>query len=208
MARRSRKVSESVEEGTRSTLAPPWSASPSRPPRHVLYCDNEEKARRYIVNAYSLYAIKKIFDALVGDTKVEQLTRDTCEVDERITIKSDTLEDIMEYEYTSEEEAWELPSPYPQEINLFLHGNRMSQDIVHVERDDRGNVKSSSSKKPSVDRSKFVTIQDICAELKIEPRDGRAILRKAKIEKPEGGWLWQGPKADEIKKLLASKNSK
>lgn len=34
------------------------------------------------------------------------------------------------------------------------------------------------------------TIQQLCEKLKIEPSDARKALRKAKVEKPEAGWVW------------------
>jgi hypothetical protein len=186
----------------------PWSSSPRRPPRYVLYCYNHESERQYIVNAYSLYAIRKIFDHLVADNEIEpsSLDPDHTMTFGEIDIKSDEMQEILDHQYTELEEAWDLPAPYPNDISNFLHGARMSKEL---ERRDDGEPrqprekKTPVEKKPKLDRSKFITVQSIAEDLKMDPRDARAALRKAKIDKPVGGWLGDETWAKTIRDILA-----
>jgi hypothetical protein len=208
MARRKQRTEASESDAPkRSKLEPAWPSSPTRNPRYVLYCTNHESERQYIVNSYGLYAIRKIFDAL---TEGQELEPSPLDPERTITfgdidIKSDELKEIMAHKYSAEEEAWELPVPYPQEIERFLHGPRMSREIEHAEVNEKGDVVRAppKPKAPKVDRSKFITVQALAEEIGIDPRDARAALRKAKVEKPAGGWLGDEEWAKGIRDVLA-----
>lgn len=192
MARKRRATEEhtAVHQG----LEPAWSASPSRNPRFVLYCVNHENDKRYVVNSYGCYAIKKILDYMIDG---QEVTRggNLLQFGE-IDVRSDQLDDILKYEYTDEEEAWSLPSPYPEDINRFVRGCKT------VEEGEAPKAPVVSTKKQKVDRTGKTSIQELCEELKIEPRDARAALRKAKIEKPAGGWLFCGDELDKIRAII------
>ena len=47
-----------------------------------------------------------------------------------------------------------------------------------------------------------VPLKKLCAEIDLEPKDARAILRKAKVEKPGGRWEWTKEDAENIKAIL------
>jgi hypothetical protein len=199
MARR-RSSTDPDTNGARSTLQEPWSSSPTRPPRYVLKCYNHETGKLYLVNSYALYAARKIFDAVVG---AKDWTRNgnavTCH---DIDITSDEMDAIVKHEYTPEEKAWDLPLPYPHDINQFLH------DVRRPRKDDDEAPAPKPTKPAPVKTSKpeskrgEVTIQHICDELKMLPRDARAILRKAKVDKPAGGWAGDAKWGADIKAIL------
>lgn len=177
-------------------LEPAWPASPSRNPRFVLYCVNHENDKQYVVNSYACYAAKKIIDYMVDgrDTERSTLNANTlCFGD--IDIRSDQLDEILAHKYTPLEEEWELPTPYPEDINRFLRGRKSIESSSEA-------PKAPVAKKQKVDRTGKITIQQLCEELKIEPRDARAALRKAKMQKPDGGWLFTSDQVDDIKKLI------
>ena len=213
MARRikgNKKRTEQTDEAPRrSGLEEAWSASPRRPPRYVLYCNNHDSERQYVVNSYARYAIRKIFDALIGENEIEPspLDPDHTMTFGDIDIRSEQMDEILAHVYTKEEEAWELMAPYPADIDHFLHGARMSKSFE--QRNESGNVikparepKAPKPVKERIDRSAFITVQSLAEDIGIDPRDARAALRKAKIEKPAGGWLGDEAWAKGIRDVL------
>jgi hypothetical protein len=211
MGRRKQRVNEDKGEvSKRSRLADPFPSSPTKPPRFVLYCNNHENERQYVVNAFSVYAARKLFDALVGENEVEPspLDPDRTMTFGDIDIKSEQMDKILAHQYSKEEEEWELPQPYPGDIDAFLTGRRMSKRLdgeegpkrIAKEGDNPQQVKREA--KPKVDRSKFITVQSLAADIGIDPRDARAALRKARVEKPAGGWLGDETWAKGIRDIL------
>lgn len=211
MARRKQRTNKGTaeaHEAPRSGLKEPWGSSPSRPPQYVLYCVNHENDRQYVINARELYGIRKIFDAIVGNNEIEPSP--LCEktvVFGDIDIKSDQLKAILDHQYTKAEEAFELPAPYPADIERFLYGDRMNRELPRT--DEGGNVvkpervkKEPVERKPKVDRTDKITVQQLAEEAGIDPRDARAALRKAKIAKPDGGWLGDEEWAKTIRPVL------
>lgn len=203
--KRTRKGASDANEAAVSTgLEKAWPSSPARPPRFVLYCTNHDSDRRYIVNSYACYAIRKIFDALVGENEVEPSP-----LDERtmtfgdIDIKSDQMQTILDYQYSKAEEEWTLPMPYPEQIHLFLYGQRMARALPSADSEPAPKKKDPVERKPKMDRTGKITVQSIAEELKMDPRDARAALRKAKVAKPAGGWLGDEAWAKDIRGILA-----
>lgn len=212
MARRKQRVSKSpsdTDEAPRSTkLEEAWSSAPTRNPRYVLYCTNHENDRVWVVNSYGCYAIRKIFDALIEGQEVEPspLDPDRTMTFGDIDIKSDQMDKILAHVYTPAEEEWELPRPYPDNIAAFLSGGRITKalqgETTKVTKEGKVERVPKEPKKPSIDRSKFITVQSLAEEEGIDPRDARAALRKAKVEKPEGGWLGDEAWAKGIRTIL------
>ena len=56
-------------------------------------------------------------------------------------------------------------------------------------------------KRPS--REGLVSVSSISEGLKISPKEARAALRRAKIEKPEVGWAWSPSEVEDIKKKIS-----
>lgn len=197
------------EEKVGNALEHAWPASPTRPPRFVLYCTNHATDRQYIVNTYSLYAARKLFDALVGENDVEPspLDPDRTMTFGDIDIKSDQMDSILAHVYVPAAIEWELPAPYPSEIESFLTGRRMSKA---VETTAANGIISKSApverktveRKLKVDRTGKITVQQLAEEIGIDPRDARAALRKAGTPKPDGGWLGDESWAKDIRTIL------
>lgn len=213
MARRNKGTSkgkgETNDAPRKGGLEEPWSSSPTRNPRYVLYCNNHENERLLVVNSYARYAIRKLFDAIVGDNEIEPspLDPDRTMTFGDIDIKSEQMDEILAHVYTPEEEAWELGFPYPGYIESFLHGGRMAKFEPGQEVKERGEKRervAAQPKAPKLDRSQFITVQSLAEEIGIDPRDARAALRKAKIEKPAGGWLGDETWAKGIRDILAA----
>ncbi len=216
MARRKQRVKkgeDQVDEAPRrSGLEEPWPSCPRRNPRYVLYCYNHENDRRYIINSYARYAIRKIFDLIVGDNQIEPSPLDpkrTITFGD-IDIKSDEMEEILAHKYTKEEEAWNLMAPYHEDVRNFLHGGRISNALDDPTQPKSARVpREPKPVKERIDRSQFITVQSLAEDIGIDPRDARAALRKAKIEKPSIGWMWENEKdTKEVKKILADAKKK
>jgi len=58
-------------------------------------------------------------------------------------------------------------------------------------------------RQPKVDKKAgLITVGEIAAQLKIDPKEARTSLRKQKTPKPAEGWAWSADKVDEIKKTI------
>lgn len=206
MGRKKQRAHEDKNEASKaSPLEPAWTSSPRRNARYGLTCINHDSDRQYVINSYGLYAIRKIYDALTDGHTVEpsklEPSRVMCFGD--IDIRSDEMPQILAHKYTKAEEAWDLPSPYPEQIASFLNGPRMSRELQHRDDGTPKPVREKIERKPRIDRSQFITVQSIAADIGIDPRDARAALRKAKIDKPIGGWLGDETWAKGIRDILA-----
>ena len=100
----------------------PWPSSPMRKPQYALYCDHVS-GRQWVTNSFGIYAIRKIYDGLVGTAKGVPQGKDTIRFGD-FTIRSDELKEIIAHKYTAEEAEWVLPTPYPETIRQFLTGVR------------------------------------------------------------------------------------
>ena len=100
----------------------PWPSSPLRKPRYALYCDHVS-GRHWTTNSFGIYAIKKIYDGLIGTGKGVLQGEDTIRFGD-VTIRSDELKEIIAHKYSPEEAEWVLPTPYPETTSQFLTGVR------------------------------------------------------------------------------------
>lgn len=73
---------------------------------------------------------------------------------------------------------------------------------ARASRAEKREPREPKAPKEKVDRSGMVSANDIAAELKVEGREVRAVLRAMKLEKPAGGWFFTKDKAEEIKKAV------
>lgn len=192
-------------------------SSPTRPPRYTLYLTNQEEGFLYTPNFARCFAAKKAVDYILDkNTRWEWVSKDTIrcfdEEDGWLNIKSEELEEIVEYDYLEAEAEWELPSPLPRELDRALRikydprvseesqrDGRRSTQVSSKQSDDRGANKARGRSKTSAGGS--VSLADIAEELGLDPRKARATLR-GKMDKPEQGWQWPAEEVGDIKKLL------
>jgi hypothetical protein len=190
------------------TLKPPFPSSPSRPPFCELKITCEERDMMHVHSFGSAYSAKKMIEALIGDDDYKEINDQVIKTDRGIKIKSKHLIEVMNHKYSPEEKAWELPKPYPRMIKLF-RGEAYSKEedgalpipkkaVMPTRVDKPVKEKKPRAAKPDG----LITIQDICAEMKVEPSKARAALRKSNTPKPDHGWAWDAKGAEAIRKIL------
>lgn len=136
------------------------------------------------------YAAKTVLEYLIGDqeprwTALNKFVTSTgvevsCAVSEDRKAENE-LEIALNYKRTKAEQAFVLPEKDRKSIDHML---RPYPDVEKLTI-GKAKVERASRNKPD---GKHITVAQICEELGIEPRDGRAALRKAKFEKPDHGW--------------------
>jgi len=184
-------------------LEQPFPSSPSRPPKFSIYCRYPHnapmgEARRFVWTFSAAYAARHFIDRIIGEDKFKWKRRNIIQtargVEIRVLDEDDGLETVMEYEMTRAEEAWQIPEPRCRELETFL---RPLGDEARTE------PHAARTTAPRASRDGLVSMAQICARVGIEPRDGRAALRRARIDKPDAGWAWAADEAVKIEKLLS-----
>jgi hypothetical protein len=210
VARRRKELARSegvVEE--RAIRSEEWApASPTRPPTHSIRFDNGPD-RLLVVSYCATWAAKKAVDTVIGEEEFKWINNRVIEVENGVRIKSDQLEEIMEYEMPARYEEWDFP---PHETNKLRQIAMSSTDIEKAREERR--PKNPATGEPLPPRIKkergatremrkgLVTVQQICEELGIDPREARGFFRKRKLEKPAVGWAFDEGRANEIRKML------
>jgi hypothetical protein len=189
---------------------PVWSpSSPMRPPTHGLTVTHgfEKLAHQ---NFTHVFAAKKFFDLIVRDDKFKWINTKTIEVEgvtPKITIKSDELEEIVEYKYKGNEAAFVLPMPYPGYAAL-MRGEHSERPTAKVDPADlpqphkKDKPAKTVEKKERVPRASpdgMITATQLAEQLGVKPTVLRSALRGLKLTKPAGGWLWTPADAKEVK---------
>ena len=190
-----------------SGLEDPFPSSPMRSPRYGVYVSYRGEFRCYI-NFYARYAMKKFVEACLNgnDYKWVDGTRsgggEAIEDSTGLLLEGPGLEDVINHEMNSLEEAWQLPEPYVRQAQYI----RIRQVPVSIKLEEVSNSPQKAvikePKKARVDKSGLITIGSIAEELGIDAGEARKILRSKKVEKPEAGWAWSEDEVDSIKKLL------
>jgi hypothetical protein len=216
--RKNSDTGEGVVEGRDIIPQDYLPASPRRNPTHSLKVWN---GSRFATFAWTkAFAAKKAVDFLIGEDEYKWLDNRTIITDSGIKIKSDELEDIMEHEFSKSEQEWDF-APHDQD-GFALRAMRKSDEDLVTERKERNvrtayvgderpkaSRKEKGSSKPRASRDGLVTIQAICEELGIDPRDARRVLRGSKtFQKGESGWAWPEGQADEVRKFLGKQKWK
>lgn len=188
-------------------------AFPSSPQRLPLlgFSIRHEDDRFQHVNFAAEYAARHFLDLLLQDTKFKWVTDYEIEVHEPFFfwIKSDgvSLDDLMEYKMTKEEQDWELPAPYPALATRIRRGKAPSGEHQLITPDEPIAIKPKTSpapvknvprtpakpkKAPRPSAEGLITIGDVAAEYGFDAKAARGILRKHSIEKPDHGrWEWK-----------------
>lgn len=205
---------ETKTEARNAGLEQPFPQAPNRPARHVIYATRQDNAERGCVMTFRAdYAAKHFLDVLIGSDEWEEVkspVEGSLQIltDSGVLIRASTLDRLLNYELTDAEREWELPSTYEREASqvrvAFVRRERRSDD-EETSTDEA--PKPKREKKAKVDRSSKVTIQAVAEELGMTPKEARTILRKLKIEKPDGGWLFDSADVPALKEKL-QKNRK
>lgn len=204
-------------------LKPHSPSSPARPPVEHFYftvrTDEGDKVRFFTRGFGAEYAAHYWISAILEhpatqnwkDTNTLVLQADNGYT---LTIKGSHLEDMIEYQPNKEEKQWTPPYPDSAQLERLTRFETISFRTTpsQPEEPNASEPKTKStpkqalrhrSQKPSPDGT--ITVAAICAELNIQPNKGRQLLRKAKIQKPQGGWTFKldDPMVTMIRELLA-----
>lgn len=150
----------------------------------------------------ALYAAKKFLDAVLDDREFTWVDDNTIQLPGlnslKITAPVGSIEGIVTHSYTPLEDEWKLTTPYDGYARTLATGHwRTAQQ--QMEREEK--TPASSPRTPRPSKEGLVSVQNICTELKMHPRDARKILR-GKVEKPSAGWAFPASEVAAIKKLL------
>jgi hypothetical protein len=166
------------------------------------------KDRSASIPVYATYAAKKTIEYILrGDefkwTAVDQITTAGELVITAVGMSGRTaLEAIMEYEYRRGEDDWQLSDSDCRKFDYFLAAERQeAAEPTAVTEKRAPREKVERAPKPS--RDGLVSVGDIAAELDIEPREARGILRSLKLPKPDVGWAWPAAEAAQVKAQIA-----
>ena len=177
-------------------LQNPLPASPRRLPVAVLYFDG---ITRLVSNWAALYAAKRQLLDAIDDHSYKQTSPTTIVTDDDVHIRSEQLNDLLEYEFTKEESAWRLPDRDAALLLRLRNAPRSRADAPTPAKSPRPAVTPRQPRTPRPDG--LVSLADICAELHIDAREARAILRKTML-KGEHGWSFPADQVDAIKTKL------
>jgi hypothetical protein len=147
MARRRRGIPEShrVVEG----LEKPWPSAPGRLAKFYIRIACE--GRRFDATFAACYAAWHFLDAAIGDGEFKWISHERIRTTEGVEIYSPELEDIVEYDPTPEEEAWDLPEVYKWQCFYVSTGRKLEKKI-------KKNI-------PDVDSDKVFSREDPVASL-------------------------------------------
>lgn len=191
-------------------LERPFPSAPKVPPKFVIAVTRQS---HYNTEAFvAMYAAHIFVLAVINEREYKWLNEKELKIDDT-TIKGDELEDIIEYKLKPAEREWELPEPYLSRAHFLATGERHTPALPanpiltpkQTRAAERVILEGKSPRAPAApraDRTGLVSIQDICATLKIEPRIARAALRKLNTPKPDVGWAWSPAEAKKIEALI------
>jgi len=206
MARR-RAVTERDQAVVKGIRTQDWMpSSPTRNPTHALYI--RWQGRLFATSYCACFAAKKAFDLAVDGDEYKWIDHRTVQTSRGVTISSDELEEIVEYDYSKEEQEWDFPDNDRRSVLVVVRPQTKEEREARNQRlgvNDDSEPRERPAKKERVPRASkegLTTIQQIAQELKAEAGDCRAVLRKKKIDKPDVGWAWEPAKAAEIRAML------
>lgn len=185
----------------------PYGSAPNFPNKYCLYVDKGEG--RIVNTFYTAYAARKFLDILLEDDSVAKIRGLTGQMDTivsstSIKVRCTYIDELIDYQYSAKEEQWGLGEPV-RSAAIRFRASTHEYSAHEAANDDKGEPKVKREKVEKVPRPSkegLITIQQICEELKMEPREARSILRKMEVVKPVPGWAWEKIKVDEIKTLL------
>jgi hypothetical protein len=185
-------------------LADPFPHPPQKAGKYQVRIFRDKDLKALLIFA-ACYAARHFVDLCLKDQKWDYVGDHRLEADDgHILIWSEQLHEIMDHKMTQEEAAWELPRPYPNYAHMVLDGTWSDSKEVKAEPEPHPAPATKHEKTPKSSRDGLISIGQIATELRLDPREARAILRKKNIEKPTAGWAWSEEEVLAIKKLLTS----
>jgi len=195
------------EAGERA-LEPPFPSNPNRPARVVFYISWKDKIQ--VVSFSAWYAARHYIEALQEasgadsykfkkrKTESGYVIRQGIEYDNGLRVETHSREELdntLEYKWKAGEEEWQLPEPYPFHIHMLF-----SDEVRHIDTPKE----KARIERQRVDKTGLISINLLCEQLDIVPREARGVLR-ANLTKPAVGWAWPADEIEAIKKLLRDK---
>lgn len=181
-------------------LPTPHPSAPKHPPRFNVSFAKGDRIF-YSIGFREMYAFKHLMNLMLDDREWSWTSETQIDTKDGFVIKSDHLEDVIEYKLTAKERQWTPTLPWSREWSELNHGKPTSSPTGErkkaepVERVKR-------SKTPRASRDGLVPLQQIADEMKLEPKACRVALRKSKIDKPDAGWAWPASEVEAIKATI------
>lgn len=229
---RARKSHDLDEEKAKTKLQPAWGKCGDNPYVIYcdLTRDGDEYPRILVKNFKAKYAAKYMLTKLTHNDTWEEcdpigsrrgiITSGGV----RITMSGDSLFMLLDYEPTGAELEWR-DEQTEKHVLQFKYGSsegakRRDEDQdgsgghdpevsqresdANPPRDKHGDRSKRQPREPKsrVDTSGYVSANNIAAELKVEGREVRGVLRSLKLEKPAHGWSWPKVEAEKIKEKV------
>lgn len=216
--RRSRRTDERLS---------PFPHHPRKPGIYVLYIDWPEKDQSCVYIYAEAFGAKRHLDILLEgldftvakDDDLVGLIDDKrwLRAENGIRIRCRLLQDILDHVDSPEEAEWQFETRHVRAIEAFRYGEARTpqEDIDQPKETPQESAKKArrakrrkakreaSPRAPRETPDGMITVATIAESLNILPREARARLRKAKVTKPDAGWIWPLGEADEIKALIA-----
>jgi hypothetical protein len=228
-ARKSHEAGEEKAKSSRTKLKPAYASNVGG--NHlVVYADLQREsdpyARVLILNFAAEYAARHMIDLLIHNDEwewVDPLGSRKCIKTTggvRVSMFGDALAMLLDYKMSEEEKAWS-DDLLTQNVLRFKYGvheaAKKSDDNEELEdgagetlgegrtvkpKSKRKEPRAPKEPKVKVDKSGYVSANDIAKELKVEGREVRGVLRGLGLTKPDIGWAW--PKdSKELKDIRA-----
>jgi hypothetical protein len=212
-------------------------SSPTKPPKHTLYITNQEEGFLYTPAFRATFAAKKAVDYILGkNERWEWQSKDRIrafdEEDGWCDIRCSELEEIVDYDWLEDEEGWELPPPYPHDLDRALRikydprvseqsqrdrgaGRRHSAEVDDASEDKDEGAEGHQPRKRrdggedggGADARKRQSAGSNVSLADIAGELGidprkARAMLRGKVDKPTGGWSWPKDEVETIKKLL------
>lgn len=181
-------------------LPEPFPSAPLRPGKYVMYISRGKVEEIHIFA--QVWAAKHFVLACLGDTPYVLESNEHLRAENGLFIRSSRMAEIMNHRLSKKEQQWELPTPYNGRAYFLKHGERMEREARPAPMKKERARRPRRERKPRTSREGLVDMKQICADLDCKPRDARAVLRKAKVEKPDAGWAFPPERAEEIKAII------
>lgn len=186
-------------------------SSPTRPPKWGIRIHGRNMQNWHFAFA-ATYAARHFLEAIMAQTKFKWVSNEELEIqDPELTVTCEQpmgLDTIMEYKLTTQEAAYTLPTPYPQQIaqmlgrSYFAAGRPGADEPVTTAATPAKRArKPSSSETPAKPRHPDGLIP--LEALTKDPKRARNQLRAANFPKPASGkWLFTEEEAAAARKVL------